>query len=69
MDLFGPASWLAVHVGQLNWPQRHDPLVDLRGGQAEADAMLERQRQAMVQAAMAMPGHGDYIRQFCPAVG
>jgi tryptophan halogenase len=67
MDLFGPASWLAVHVGQLNWPQRHDPLVDLRGGQPEADAMLERQRQAMVQAAMAMPGHGEYIRQYCPA--
>ena len=67
MDLFGPASWLAVHIGQLNQPERHDPLVDLRGGQAEADAMLERQRQAMAQAAEGMPEHGAFIRKYCAA--
>ena len=67
MDLFGPASWLAVHVGQLNMPERHDPLVDLRGGMPEADAMLERQRQAMVQAAEAMPTHAAFIGRHCAA--
>jgi tryptophan halogenase len=65
MELFGNASWLAVHIGQLNWPQRHDPLIDLRT--LDGDAMLARQHAAMVQAAQAMPSHGAFIRQFCPA--
>ena len=64
-DLFGAASWLAVHIGQLNWPERHDPLVDLRG--VDGAAMLQRQRQAMVQAAAAMPRHEDFVRQHCRA--
>ena len=64
-DLFGAASWLAVHIGQLNWPERHDPLVDLRG--VDGAAMLQRQRQAMVQAAEAMPRHEDFVRQHCRA--
>lgn len=64
-DLFGNQSWLAVHVGQLNLPQRHDPLIDLR--HIDGDAMLERQRRAMVQAAEAMPSHSDFIQRFCPA--
>jgi tryptophan halogenase len=64
-DLFGPASWLAVHIGQLNEPARHDPLIDLRppGG----EAMIERQRLAMIQAAEAMPGHAAYIERYCKA--
>ncbi|MFM2066835.1 MAG: hypothetical protein RLZZ584_1744 [Pseudomonadota bacterium] len=65
-DLFGPASWLAVHIGQHNWPERCDPLADLRGGDA-ADQMLERQRLAMAREAEAMPGHAEFIRQYCPA--
>ncbi len=67
MDLFAPASWLAVHIGQLNHPQRHDPLVDLRGAAEAADAMLERQRLAMAQAAEGMPGHDAYIQRYCAA--
>ncbi|MYM40457.1 tryptophan halogenase family protein [Duganella qianjiadongensis] len=65
MDLFGNASWLAVHIGQNNIPQQTDPLLSLRGG-ANRD-MLEQQRQAMVRAATAMPSHADYIRQHCAA--
>ena len=64
-DLFGPQSWLAVHLGQFNTPLRHDPLADLRPG--DADAMLERQRQAMAQAAQAMPTHEQFIQRFCAA--
>ncbi|MES2150938.1 MAG: tryptophan halogenase family protein [Pseudomonadota bacterium] len=65
MELFGNASWLAVHVGQLNLPQRHEPLLDLRPGSG-AD-MLEQQRQAMLRGADAMPTHTAYIGRFCAA--
>jgi len=65
MDLFGPASWLAVHIGQFNWPERHDPLLDLRP--VDGPAMLSRQRQAMAQAAEAMPTHEGFIQRHCKA--
>jgi len=65
-DLFGSASWLAVHIGQLNWPQRHDPLLDLRG--IDGPAVLQRLRQAMAGAAEAMPTHAQFIAQ-CGGVG
>jgi tryptophan halogenase len=65
MELFGPASWLAVQVGQLNWPERHDPLIDLRN--IDGEAILQRMRQAMAQAAEAMPTHEAYIRAHCAA--
>lgn len=58
-ELFAPASWLAVHLGQGHEPQRHDPLTDLRG--LDGAAMLLRQRQAMAQAAAAQPLHAEYI--------
>jgi tryptophan 7-halogenase len=64
-DLFGPPSWLAVHIGQLNWPERHDPLVDLRG--TDGDAILARIHEAMVTSAKAMPTHTDFVRQHCNA--
>ncbi len=60
-ELFGNQSWLAVHIGQFNIPRGHDPLVDLRG--VDGAAMLERQRQAMVQCAQAMPTHAEFIRR------
>jgi tryptophan 7-halogenase len=65
MELFGNQSWLAVHIGQHNWPERHDPLVDLRP--LDGAEMLERQRRAMAQAALAMPMHAEFIRRWCGA--
>lgn len=62
-ELFGPASWLAVHVGQLNLPERHDALVDLRP--VDGDGVLSRIHAAMVQAAQAMPRHEEFIRKHC----
>jgi len=66
-DLFGPASWLAVHVGQLNWPQRTDPLLAFR--RVEGRDWLAKLRQAMAAAAESMPTHGDYIAHHCRAAG
>lgn len=66
-DLFGPPSWLAVHLGQLNMPERYDPLVDLR--RIDGEATLKSLRKAMVQAAEAMPTHAEFIRRHCAAQG
>lgn len=66
-DLFGAPSWLAVHLGQLNMPQRHDPLVDMR--RIDADSMLKNLRRAMNQSAENMPTHAAFIRRFCSARG
>ncbi|MBN8487177.1 MAG: tryptophan 7-halogenase [Burkholderiales bacterium] len=65
-DLFGPQSWLAVHMGQFNEPEGHDPLVDLRP--IDGDAMLERQRQAIAQTAEGLPGHDRFVAKFCAAL-
>ena len=64
-DLFGPASWLAVHIGQHNWPQRHDPMVDQRS--TDGDAILARIHAAMVQAAEGLPTHAEFVRRHCLA--
>lgn len=64
-DLFGPPSWLAVHLGQLHWPERHDPLLHHRS--MDGNAMLKQLRKAMAQAGEAMPTHMDFIRKFCAA--
>ena len=65
-DLFGPPSWLAVHVGQGNMPGGTDPLLPLRGTD-HAD-YLKKLAGALVRAAEAMPSHADYIVRNCAAV-
>lgn len=64
-DLFGPASWLAVHVGQGNIPDGVDPLLAHRP--ADQASYLRRLEAALAQAAQAMPRHADYIAQHCAA--
>ena len=64
-DLFGPASWLAVHVGQMNVPQRPDPLVHHRG--VDSVQWLAKLREAMTAAARQLPTHQQYIDRFCKA--
>ena len=64
-DLFGPASWLAVHVGQGNIPEGTDPLLPLRG--ADHADYLRKLEAAMAQAAQGMPSHADYIAKNCAA--
>ena len=62
-DLFGTASWLAVHLGQLNFPERHDPLLYHRN--TDGNASLKQLRNAMMNAGEAMPTHMQFIREFC----
>jgi tryptophan halogenase len=65
MDLFGPASWLAVHVGQGNLPLRSDPLIDYRD--FDGAEFLGRLRRTMAGAAQSMPAHLAYIERNCRA--
>lgn len=60
MDLFAPASWLAVHIGQLNYPERLEPLIAYRG--VDARDWLAKLRGAMEREAQTMPDHAQFIR-------
>ncbi len=64
-DLFGPDSWLAVHIGQMNWPQRTDPLLSYR--RVDGRAWLAKLRAAMAAAAEKLPDHGSFIARHCTA--
>ena len=66
MDLFGPASWLAVHIGQMNWPQRSDPLLQYRN--IDGPDRLKKLQEAMSAAATTLPWHRDYVDQCCRQV-
>jgi tryptophan 7-halogenase len=64
-DLFGAPSWLAVHVGQFNMPERTDPLIDFRN--ANGREWLGKLRAAMAAEAERMPTHQAFIDQHCKA--
>ena len=65
MELFQNSNWLAVHIGQLNWPRGYDPLVDQRG--IDWRGRLASLRRVIGQAADAMPTHAEYVRNHCGA--
>ncbi len=65
MDLFGPPSWHAVHIGQGNLPERFDPLA----GYCEQapDEWLGKLRAAMAAEALKQPTHQQFIDRHCKA--
>ncbi len=65
MDLFGPPSWHAVHIGQFNTPERVDPLAAHVG--TEGVAWLSKLREAMAAAAQQTTTHQQFIDQHCRA--
>ena len=65
MDLFGPASWTAVHIGQFNIPERPDPLLEFRA--VNGLDYLQKLRAAMQAAAATLPTHQEYIDRNCKA--
>jgi tryptophan halogenase len=66
-ELFLNASWLAVHIGQFNLPERWDPLADARADRVDAARHLAGLARVMREAAAAMPGHADFIARHCAA--
>jgi len=65
MDLFGPPSWLAVHIGQLNWPRSQDPLIEYRPDNGQE--YLHKLANAIASAAETMPSHKSFIEKNCSA--
>lgn len=61
-DLFGEESWLAVHLGQENFPDQHNSLLDLR--LIDGRGGLAKLRHALSQTAQAMPSHEDFLQQY-----
>lgn len=59
MDLFGAPSWLAVHLGQGNIPERTDPIADYR--HIKAREWLGKLRAAMAAEASRLPTHNQFI--------
>ncbi|UVO53497.1 tryptophan halogenase family protein [Sphingomonas sp. SUN039] len=64
-DLFGPPSWLAVHVGQGNMPEATDPLLAHRG--QDSAVFLRKLADALARAGEGMPTHAGYIEANCRA--
>jgi tryptophan halogenase len=65
-ELFQNPSWLAVHVGQGNLPDRPDPLVRHRSF-VPGDERLRQLRRAIADVAEAAPTHGAFIAATCKA--
>ena len=65
MDLFGAASWTAVHIGQFNWPEAVDPILDYRT--ADGIAWLGKLKAAMDAEAARLPTHRQFIDRHCKA--
>ena len=68
MDLFGPASWLAVHIGQLNHPVATDPLLDDANEALASRSFVDRLAAAMATMAESMPAHADYLDRLRAAI-
>jgi tryptophan halogenase len=68
MELFQNPSWLAVHIGQLNWPERYDPLVDERKN-VDSRQRLAGLKRVINEATDAMPTHRAFIDKQCRSPG
>lgn len=62
-ELFQNPNWLALQIGQFNWPENYDPLIDLRG--IDWKPRLASLHRVINEAANAMPTHRKYIRKNC----
>jgi tryptophan halogenase len=65
-ELFQNPSWLAVHVGQGNLPERADPLTPHRSF-VPGPQRLAQLRRAIDEVAADAPTHADFIARTCPA--
>ena len=62
-ELFQPASWLSVLVGQGIAPKAYDPLADARENQVDFQARLLGLERVIAETASQMPPHRDWIEK------
>jgi tryptophan halogenase len=60
-ELFGLPSWVAVMLGQNQWPQGYDPIVDSFDEKRIA-AMMQQLRTGYEQVAKALPEHSAFLK-------
>ncbi len=65
-ELFTPASWIAVSLGQNIWPEHYDRLVDVQDIETVRD-YVQRMKALLRQTAEGMPTHRDFIAANCRA--
>jgi tryptophan halogenase len=65
-DLFREVSWIQVLIGQGLIPERYDPAVDITSAD-EILRHLDGVEAVIAKCVKAMPDHGDYIANTCPA--
>ena len=61
-NLFGVDSWLAILEGMNIRPQKYHPLVDALNSEKLAQSLMSG-KQAIYDAVMRLPLHGDFIQQ------
>jgi tryptophan halogenase len=66
VELFDVTSWVAVMLGQNIVPQGYDPIADALDEERIA-GVLEQMRMGYLQAAQALPTHGEFIARTCAA--
>jgi len=59
---FDETSWLAIHVGMGNWPERTDPVLE-ELSRDEALRALHWRRAAIAAAVARLPVHADFLNQ------
>lgn len=62
--LFSPPSWLSVLIGQDIVPEAWDPMADALTLD-QLDARLGELRTRIAASVEAMPGHADFVRDYC----
>ena len=60
-ELFGLPSWVAVMLGQNQWPQGYDPVVDSFDNTRIAE-MMQQLRTGYAQVAGALPEHSAFLK-------
>lgn len=65
-ELFAELSWLSILTGQEIWPERYDPLANIRSLE-DVRRQLQNLKKLIRQTADAMPTHAGFIADHCPA--
>ncbi len=66
MDLFSPASWLAVMYGQGICPEGHNPVASAMPLEKSRD-LTQQVMTAIQNSVEVMPSHSDFIAEHCAA--